>query len=111
MGGSRKYCLGNIFRIAIYFTLTQRCMGDVLTQSFFIRLAEMQEILTNQKEVINVQKNVTENLAKLVEEQRKVLKEKSLLGELQCQSTTTGRKLVCGSKVFNIRGLPNKFSA
>ena len=94
-------------------------MGEILSQSFVVRLAEMQDIISNQKNIIrnlsdviqqtslkvivDEQRDVIENLTKILHDQRKTFDEKELFSEHKCRSTiNTGKKLVCGNKLFKI---------
>ena len=97
MGTNKRGCLSNMLSVIIQFMLAQHCIGEVLTQSFVIRLGEMQEIITNQKKlienltgiiqytllkvIVDEQSAMISNLTKLVEDERKVMEKKSYLGK------------------------------
>ena len=90
METNKRGCFSNMLSVIIQFILIRHCLGEVLTQSFVIRLGEMQEIITDQKklienltEVIEKQSAIIKNLTKLVEDQMKVMEEKIIPGENQ----------------------------
>ena len=90
--------------VVIHFMLIQQILGEVLTQSFVIRLAEMQEIITNQNKlienlteviqqtsltvIVDEQSAIIKNLTKVVEEQKKVIEEKIIPWENQGKYTS-----------------------
>ena len=103
MGTNKRGCLSNMLSVIIQFVLIQHCLAEVLTQSFVIRLGEMQEIITNQKKlienlteiiqqtslkvIVDEQSAMIKNVTKLVEDQRKVMEEKIIPWEIKVKYT------------------------
>ena len=99
MGTNKRGCLSNMLSVIIQFVLIQHYLGEVLPQSFVICLDEMQEIITNQKKlienlteiiqqtslkvIVDEQSAMIKNLTKLVEVQRKVIEEKIIPWEIK----------------------------
>ena len=59
MGTNKRGCLSNMLSVIIQLVLIQHCLGEVLTQSFVIRLGEMQQVITDQKKLIG---NLTDTI-------------------------------------------------
>ena len=49
-------------KLLVYSTITTPILAEVLTQSFIIRLKEMEQLIQDQKQVNEVQKEVIESL-------------------------------------------------